>query len=160
VVDIAIFYRNNQNRTYVTYILEPLSAYPQIKPLFLAFKKLCETFGLHDHLNGGLKTYTLFLMVFSIVKNLTTLNMGELFSQIALYYGFYYEYEFEYSEDDAGRVCGRTEEMELFPRAVFNFIDLLTQDQRGAEHVQGAVLNPESLGGKSLPQLLEMHSIF
>jgi DNA polymerase sigma len=31
---------------------------------------------LHDHLNGGLKTYTLFLMVFSIVKNLTTLNLG------------------------------------------------------------------------------------
>jgi DNA polymerase sigma len=76
VVDIAIFYRNNQNRTYVTYILESLSAYPQIKPLFLVFKKLCETFGLHDHLNGGLKTYTLFLMVFSIVKNLTTLNLG------------------------------------------------------------------------------------
>jgi hypothetical protein len=43
------FYRNNQNRTYVTYILESLSAYPQIKPLFLVLKKLCETFGLHDH---------------------------------------------------------------------------------------------------------------
>lgn len=90
IVDIAIFHRNNQNRAYVTYILESLGVYPQIKPLFFTFKKISETFGLHDHLVGGLKTYTLFLMILSIIKNLTTQNLGELFNQVALYYGFYY----------------------------------------------------------------------
>lgn len=90
VVDVAVFHRNNQNRAYVTYILETLATHPQVKPLFLVLKKLCETFDLHDHLFGGLKTYTLFLMIRSIVKNLPAQSPGELLMQVALYYGFYY----------------------------------------------------------------------
>jgi DNA polymerase sigma len=100
IVDIAIFYRNNQNRAYVTYILESINAYPQIKPLFFIFKKISETFDLHDHIVGGLKTYTLFLMIYSIIKNLSSQSLGELFNQISLYYGFYYAYEFACEEGD------------------------------------------------------------
>lgn len=92
VVDIAVFYRNNQNRTYVTYVIDSINNYPQIKPIFLILRKICESFGLSDHLTGGLKTYTLFLMVLSIAKTVTSKNLGELFNQIVLYYGFYYEY--------------------------------------------------------------------
>jgi DNA polymerase sigma len=121
VVDIAVFYRNNQNRAYVTYILETLAAYPQVKPLFLVLKKTCETFDLHDHLFGGLKTYTLFLMVYSIAKNLPGQNAGELLNQVALYYGFYYEQEFDCSEE-GWQWAGEGED---YPRPVFNFIDPL-----------------------------------
>jgi hypothetical protein len=94
-------------------------------------------------------------MVFSIVKNLTTLNLGELFSQIALYYGFYYEYEFEfeYSDGDAGRAVnggGALPEGGLQLHRSANPRTTSVEEHEGeggAKYVQGAVLSPESLGG-------------
>lgn len=39
-------------------------------------------------------------MIFSIVKNLSTLKVSELLNHVTLYYGFYYEYEFDYDSID------------------------------------------------------------
>lgn len=65
-----------------------MNAHVAVKPLFFAFRKICETFNLHDHIFGGLKTYTLFLMIYSMVKNYPNKTIGELFNGIVLYYGF------------------------------------------------------------------------
>lgn len=94
-MDISIFHRNNLNRRYVTYINESLQQRPEIRPLFFAYKKLLETFHLHDHMSGGIKTYTLFLMINSVVRSLPTNDVGTLFIHLALYYGFYFEYDFD-----------------------------------------------------------------
>lgn len=48
-----------------------------------------------DQQSGGLKNYALFMMVSSVVKSMPTKNIGELFFQVALYYGFYFEYSYE-----------------------------------------------------------------
>lgn len=93
--DIAIFHRNHLNKQYATYILESLSGFPEIKPLFFVFLTMCRNFGLHDPQAGGLKTYALFLMISSVVKSMPTKNVGELFFHVALYYGFYFEFKFD-----------------------------------------------------------------
>jgi len=75
-IEIAIFHRNNQNRNYVAYIVQAMQICPQIKPLFFVFRKLCQTFNLHDQMNGGLKTFTLFLMINNVAKSMPTANPG------------------------------------------------------------------------------------
>lgn len=93
--DIAIFHRNHLNQQYTTYILESLAAFPEIKPLFFVYLKMCKTFGLDDPQAGGVKTYALFMMVSSVVKSMPTKNVVELFFHVALYYGFYFEFGFD-----------------------------------------------------------------
>lgn len=43
-------------------------------------------------------------MIFSIVKNLSTLKISELLNHVTLYYGFYYEYEFDYDSIDINKL--------------------------------------------------------
>jgi hypothetical protein len=118
--DISIFHRNHQNKHYVIYIIESLSVFPEIKPLFFVFKKICQLFNLHDPQSGGLKTYALFLMISSVVKSMPTKNLGELFFHIALYFGFYFEYSFdEYHLSNSNKL----EDILNDPEMKFNFID-------------------------------------
>jgi hypothetical protein len=54
---------------YVKYISQALHYFPEIRTIFFFLKKILENFNLHDRKNGGLKTYALFLMIYSIVAN-------------------------------------------------------------------------------------------
>lgn len=56
---------------------------------------LLSTFGLDDPGSGGLKNYALFLMLAGVAKRMPAKCLGELFYQVALYYGFYFEYSYE-----------------------------------------------------------------
>jgi DNA polymerase sigma len=69
-VDIMIFHKKNSAKVYVNYITEALFAYKQIRPLFFTLKRICEEFGLHDPFNGGLKSYSIFLMIYSLVARM------------------------------------------------------------------------------------------
>jgi DNA polymerase sigma len=93
--DIAIFHRHHQNKQYVAYIGDGLIHYPVIRPLYFLIKNILQTFNLHDPLSGGLKTYGLFLMILHVVKINPNKCIAELLSDISLFYGFYYEYNYD-----------------------------------------------------------------
>ena len=76
MLNIAIFHRNHFNKQYVTYVVDSLANYPEIKPLFYCLFHLLKTFGLEDPLNGGLKNYSLFLLIGSVVKGMPTKCLG------------------------------------------------------------------------------------
>lgn len=172
IVDITIFHRNNQNRVYVCYILQNINAFPQVKPLFFLLRKIAETFGIHDQSLGGIKTYTLFLMIFSIVKNLSTLKVSQLLSHVTLYYGFYYEYEFDYESIDINNIVNNSyDAIQNFPKLVMNFIDPLNpKNNVGGKNTK--VLELQNMfksiyfflqtyqEGPFLNELFELHSIF
>ena len=65
-------------------------------------------------------------MIFSIVKNLSTLKVSELLNHVTLYYGFYYEYDFDYDSIDINNLENNSyDTIENFPKLVINFIDPL-----------------------------------
>lgn len=100
-IDIMIFHKKNMAVTYVNYIRESLAIYYQIRPLFFFLKRSCEEFGLHDPFNGGMKSYSIFLLINSIIRSLELTNLGEILLKISLYFGFYhtYDYEIEYHHE-------------------------------------------------------------
>lgn len=124
--DIAVFHRNHINKQYTVYILESLNTFPEIKPIFFILQKMCINFGLEDPQAGGLKNYALFLMANSVVKSMPTKSVGELFYQLVLYYGFYFEYSYDL-ELTQEKVYDYLEqyirEILEFPRMKFDLID-------------------------------------
>lgn len=97
MIDIAIFHKNSNGKKYVLNILEIINSYPYIKPIFIFLKRVLEVFNLHDQKTGGLKTYALFLLIYSVAKSYEFNSLAEFLLQTVLYYGFYYEYNYEYN---------------------------------------------------------------
>jgi DNA polymerase sigma len=75
-IDISVFHKKNSCKMYSNYINETLMNYPQIKPIFFVIKKISETFNLHNSLINGLKTYSLFLMIYYVIKTHPHKNLG------------------------------------------------------------------------------------
>ena len=69
-IDLMICHKKNMAITYVSFIRESLAIYPCIRPLFFFLKRVIEQFNLHDPFNGGMKSYTIFLMLYQIIRTL------------------------------------------------------------------------------------------
>jgi DNA polymerase sigma len=97
-IEVAIFHIKNNGLKYVQYINEAIQFYPQIKPIFFFMRALLQKFKLHDRNKRGLKTYSLFLMIYSLMHIFSNSTLGELLLNITRYYGFAFEYSYESNE--------------------------------------------------------------
>lgn len=107
----------------------------------MIYKTLLEVFQLHDQATGGLKTYALFLMIYTVVKSLPTRNIGELFYHIAMYFGFYFEYGYDFKGNFKNLKC----EAEPFSEMRLDLIDPLN--------------SKNNVGGKNM-RTKELESMF
>lgn len=92
---MSIFHIKNNGFKYVQYINEATQFFPQIKPIFFFMRALLQKFKLHDRNKRGLKTYTLFLMIYYLMHIFSGNNLGELLLNITRYYGFTFDYNYE-----------------------------------------------------------------
>ena len=95
-IEISIFQRKCSGRKYVQFINQYINYYPYIVPLFYLLHHLLETFNLHKPTKNGLKTYTIFLIILTVLQNYSEpLSISELFINIVYYYNYCYEYSYE-----------------------------------------------------------------
>ena len=69
--------------------------------MFLVLKTLTCHYRLNDQKNGGIRTYTLFIMLLSCILKWNSYDLGKLLIDYLFYFGFYYDhYELKPEEDD------------------------------------------------------------
>lgn len=98
---ITVADRNQTGKAAVKYISEQLSIYSELRPMFLVLKSLTCHFRLNDQKNGGIRTYTLFIMLLSCILKWNSCNLGKLLIDYLFYFGFYYDlYELRPDQED------------------------------------------------------------
>ena len=67
-LEVELFLSNKKNiaTQYVTFVHEIVIYYPEIQIIYYVVRKLLEAKSLHDHKNGGLKAYGLFLLIYTM----------------------------------------------------------------------------------------------
>lgn len=92
-MDITIFQKRNNGLKYVNYIVEGISRYPAIKPVYYTMHRILESFNLHNPAKGGLKTYALYLMILNVVKYFEASDLGQMLINVIYYYAYCFDYE-------------------------------------------------------------------
>ncbi len=88
-IDISIFHKKNKSQQCSQFINQQLYYHPVIKPIFVMLKHILREYDLHLYEQGGLKTYTLFLMILRIVEmNPEIRSIGNLLYTLCYYYGY------------------------------------------------------------------------
>jgi DNA polymerase sigma len=78
-----------------------MNAFPQIRPLFLVLKHMSCQYKLHEQKSGGIRTYTLFIMLLSFISKWGPTPPGKLLIDFLFYFSFYYDhYELKADEED------------------------------------------------------------
>ena len=75
----------------VKYVNDQLERYSELRPIFFVLKALTCHYKLNDHKCGGIRTYTLFIMLLSCVLKWNTCDLGKLLIDFLFYFSFYYE---------------------------------------------------------------------
>ena len=97
-------YDNLSNITakQVEYVRSSLLIYPEIQPLIKPIKRLLQVNKLNNSFNGGLSSFSLFLLVLSYVKMnrfnsppiANSINLGKLFIEFLLFYSNFFDFNF------------------------------------------------------------------
>jgi DNA polymerase sigma len=91
IIHISVEDRNQTGKAAVKWIIDHLSARRYLRPLFLVMKGLTVHYRLHEHKSGGIRSYTLFILLLSrILEWNDYCDLGKLLLDILYYYGFYY----------------------------------------------------------------------
>ena len=89
-VHITVADRNQTGKAAVKYINDHLSKYSELRPMFLVLKTLTNQFRLNDQKNGGIRTYTLFIMLLSCILKWNTCDLGKMLVDFLYYFGFFF----------------------------------------------------------------------
>jgi DNA polymerase sigma len=80
----------------VDYVKNSLTLYPEIKPITYILKRIFHIGGLNQSFNGGLSSFSLFLMILAYVRihraSNPMFNLAKLLSDLLLCYGNYFDY--------------------------------------------------------------------
>jgi DNA polymerase sigma len=81
----------------VEFVKKCVLLYPEIVPITRIMKKLFRNNNLNTSFNGGLSSYSLFLIIYAYVKinrlNNTFINLAKLLFDLLMYYGNYYDFK-------------------------------------------------------------------
>lgn len=154
-VDMTVLDRSHNGRTIAQFVSEQLGNFPQLRPMFFAIKTLSYSFRLNDPKNGGIRTYAIIVMLLSRISSWNECKLGKLLLDFLYYFGFYYDYSFEYrgeGENDCRPLDFEEERMVLKildPLNTNNNIgttDVIVREERqragAAEDVQGGLHQP------------------
>ena len=93
-IDLTFNLKNTQ--TTITYYNNTIKRYPQIKTLTLLIKHLVKKNKLASVFDGGFSSHSIFIMVASnvrvLLKNKSSLNLGDLFNGFLHFYGKVFNY--------------------------------------------------------------------
>lgn len=91
IIHISVEDRNQTGKAVVKWIDDHIKARSYLRPLFLVMKGLTVHYRLHEHKTGGIRSYTLFILLLSrILEWNNCYDLGKLLLDILYYYGFYY----------------------------------------------------------------------
>lgn len=85
-IDIVAFQKHNNSRKYVNFMLRAIDVYPYIQTFFYLIHKLLKSFQLHTPALNGLKTYSIFLVIYQFVEHYHASSIIDLFFSFVNYY--------------------------------------------------------------------------
>jgi DNA polymerase sigma len=87
---------NNITTKQLEYVKNSLTTYPEIKPITYLLKRIFHINNLNQTFNGGLSSFSLFLMILAHIKiHRTTnpmINLTKLLTDLLLCYGNYFDF--------------------------------------------------------------------
>ena len=96
-IDLTFFTETNDiTNKQLDYVKSSLIIYPEIKPLIYILKRIFQINNLNQTFNGGLSSFSLFLMVLAYVKlhraSNPMFNLTKLLFDLLMCYGNYFDF--------------------------------------------------------------------